>query len=273
MGSETTMAAAIVYGAGGEAEDVLEQMGADERRRLGALLANVSHELRTPLTGVLAMAEALQTETYGTLNERQQHLLQRIEHSGRHLLDVINELLDLSRLDAGTFDLVLTDCMLEPLCRACVQCVAPLAAAKRQSVHLCIEPQSLQIVADGRRLRQMLRNLLENAVKFTPEGGALGLHVTVGDASNPPVVRFVVWDTGSGIPLEEQSKLFQPFTQLDSSLTRRHSGTGLGLVLVKRIAELHGGHVGVESAPGQGSRFHISLPWSLHQEAHAGGGV
>jgi signal transduction histidine kinase len=245
-------------------------------------IAGVSHELRTPLTGVLAMAEALQTETFGSLNPRQQHLLQRIEDSGRHLLAVITDILDLSRLDAGMIELTAADCTLEDVCGGCIHMIAAAAAAKRQSIHLCVEPQSLHIEADPRRLRQMLVNLLDNAVKFTPECGSLGLQVTACPDHGAEVpfaikptgkstqaepddecsgsIRFVVWDTGLGIPPEEHAKLFLPFSQVDSSLTRRYSGTGLGLALVKRIAELHGGHVSVDSAPGRGSRFSITLP-------------
>lgn len=118
---------------------------------------------------------------------------------------------------------------------------------------------SLSMIADPRRLRQILTNLLDNAVKLTPEGGALGLHVTAHAATR--TIRFCVWDTGNGIQPDDQGRLFQPFTQLDASLTRRHSGTGLGLVLAKRLAELHGGQASVESTPGEGSRFVITLPW------------
>jgi signal transduction histidine kinase len=210
-------------------------------------------------------------------------LLQRIEESGRHLLAVITDILDLSRIDGGMLELTAADCALEDLCSGCIHIIADAAAAKRQSVHLCVEPQSLRIEADPRRLRQMLVNLLDNAVKFTPECGSLGLQVSVcpgesaegAAAMSKPTskpaghalvdggcgsIRFVVWDTGVGIPAEGHNKLFLPFSQVDGSLTRRYSGTGLGLALVKRIAELHGGHVGVDSAPGKGSRFSITLP-------------
>jgi PAS domain S-box-containing protein len=258
-------------------------------------LASVSHELRTPLTGVLAMAEALQTENFGPLNARQQHMLQRIDDSGRHLLAVITDILDLSRIDAGMLELTAADCSLDDLCGGCIHMIADAAAAKRQSVHLCIEPQSLHVEADPRRLRQMLVNLLDNAVKFTPECGSLGLHVAAcpGDGEETPFVtskpagkpterlpgesgcgsvRFVVWDTGVGIPPEEHSKLFLPFSQIDGSLTRRYSGTGLGLALVKRIAELHGGHVSVDSVQGKGSRFSITLPRTAPRGQSTGGG-
>lgn len=235
-------------------------------------LANVSHELRTPLTGVLAMTEALQEQSYGALNERQQHLLQLIEASGRHLLSIINDILDLSRLDAGKLELAPTEINLDAFCRSCVQSVTAAAAAKQQAIHLCIEPQSLSIVADPRRLRQILTNLLDNAVKFTPAGGALGLHVSAGAprSGEAPAgalggavggeVRFTVWDSGIGIAAADQARLFLPFTQLDGSLARRYAGTGLGLVLVKRMTELHGGQVSVESTPDKGSQFVVRLP-------------
>lgn len=224
-------------------------------------LANVSHELRTPLTGILAMTEALQGKSFGAVNERQQRLLQSIEGSGRHLSRIINDMLDLSNLDAGRTELMMVEMAVGAFCRSCMQTVAEAAAARQQTVHLCIEPQGLTVVADPRRLRQILTNLLDNAVKFTPEGGALGLHVVRdSDADN---VRFTVWDTGSGIAPQEQGRLFQPFTQLDGSLARRHSGTGLGLVLVKRLTELHGGQVSIESTPGKGSRFVVTLPRGL----------
>ena len=237
-------------------------------------LANVSHELRTPLTGVLAMTEALQSQFCGSLNERQQYLLQRIETSGHHLLNIINDMLDLSRLDAGKLHLSQAEIELDAFCRSCVQSVAGAAAVKQQAIHLCLEPETLTVAADPRRLRQILTNLLDNAVKFTPEGGSLGLHVSAPEAGAPASggfpfgavggeVRFVVWDTGIGIAPEDGGKLFQPFTQLDGSLARRHAGTGLGLVLVKRMVELHGGQVSVESAPGKGSRFVVRLPGRL----------
>jgi len=231
-------------------------------------LANVSHELRTPLTGVLAMTEALQEESYGSLNDRQQHLLRLIEASGRHLLSIINDILDLSRLDAGKLELALTEIELDAFCRSCIQSVTPAAAAKQQAIHLCVEPQTLSVVADPRRLRQILTNLLDNAVKFTPEGGSLGLRVSAdapvsSDESSGTAggeVRFMVWDTGIGIAAADRARLFQPFTQVDGSLARRYAGTGLGLVLVKRMTELHGGQVSVESTPDKGSKFVVRLP-------------
>ena len=222
-------------------------------------MASMSHELRTPLTGVLGLAEALQAQTYGPLNERQLRSLRLIEQSGRHLLDLINDILDLSKIEAGQLELTKVACAAEDVCHASLQIVAGLAQEKGHAVHFAIEPVAIDLMADPRRLNQMLVNLLSNAVKFTPPGGSLGLQVDGDEAACD--VRFAVWDTGIGIAPEDVPLLFRPFTQLDSSLTRRHAGSGLGLVLTRRMAELHGGRVEVESAPASGSRFTIILPW------------
>jgi signal transduction histidine kinase len=218
----------------------------------------MSHELRTPLTGVLAMAEALQTQTHGALNEHQLRLLRRIEESGRHLLEVINDILDLSKLEAGKLELSTGNVDADQIGRACLQIVAGPATAKHQNLRLELRPSPISLCADARRLKQMLINLLSNAIKFTPDGGEIGLSIEA--RVDQGTVSFTVSDNGIGIGAEELPKLFRPFVQLDSSLTRRHAGTGLGLVLVKRMAELHGGAVAVASTPGKGSQFMITLP-------------
>lgn len=223
-------------------------------------LASMSHELRTPLTGILGLSEALQMKTYGDLNERQLRSLKNIETSGRHLLELINDILDLSKIEAGKFDMQFEPCSLGDICQASLQLTRGMAHKKQQRVSFAIEPASLVVRADPRRLKQMLVNLLSNAIKFTPEGGSLGLEVRADGKAG--VVAITVWDKGMGIAEENLKRLFKPFVQLDSSLARQHSGTGLGLSLVQRMAELHGGSVRVESAPGEGSRFTILLPWS-----------
>jgi len=224
-------------------------------------LANMSHELRTPLTGILNLAEALQEQIYGPLTEKQLKSLQTIEESGRHLLDLIDDILDLSKIEAGQLELQLEQCAVVDVCRSSLQLIGSMAHKKHQQVSFVINSPAIQLHADARRLKQMLFNLLGNAVKFTATGGHIGLQVE-GD-SEAGVVRFSVWDTGIGIAAEDLGKLFRPFTQLDSRLSRQYSGTGLGLSLVQRMADLHGGSVSVESKPGQGSRFTITLPWSL----------
>ncbi len=223
-------------------------------------LASTSHELRTPLTGILAFAQTLQKpRVYGELNEKQLRAVRTIEDSGKHLLELINDILDLSKIESGKFELALDFVAAEDACQGALRLVRQLAASKRQTLSYTLQPTDLRLTADARRLKQMLVNLLSNAVKFTPEGGALGLEVT-GDPL-AQVVRFVVWDHGIGITPENLGRLFQSFVQLDARLAREYSGTGLGLALVRRMSELHGGSVGVESELGRGSRFTISLPW------------
>ncbi len=223
-------------------------------------LASMSHELRTPLTGILGLSEALQLQTYGTLNEKQFKALRNIESSGRHLLELINDILDLSKIEAGRLELQFDLCPVSELCQASLQLVKGMAHQKKQTVDFSMHPASIVVQADVRRLKQMLVNLLSNAVKFTPEGGRLGLDVSIDESSS--TIRFSVWDKGIGIKPEDMGKLFRPFVQLDSSLSRHYSGTGLGLSLVQRMADLHGGSISVESAAGEGSRFTILLPWS-----------
>jgi PAS domain S-box-containing protein len=222
-------------------------------------LASMSHELRTPLNAVLGLSEALQEQVYGSLNEEQIRSLHIIEESGRHLLDLINDILDVAKIGAGKLELEIGPVSVESVCRAGLELVKPAAHKKQLKVSSVFDSAVTMIQADGRRLKQILANLLSNAVKFTPAGGAIGLEV-VGDAEGEKI-RFTVWDTGIGIAPEDTERLFQPFVQLDSSLSRQYAGTGLGLTLVYRLTEMHCGSVSLESQVGQGSRFTVSLPW------------
>ena len=222
-------------------------------------LASMSHELRTPLTGILGLAEALQLQTQGPLNDRQLKAMGNIEKSGRHLLELINDILDLSKIEAGKMDLELESFSVADVCQASLQLVKGMAHQKKINTSFSMNMSPLVLKADSRRLKQMLVNLLSNAIKFTPASGQIGLEVEARPEQN--VVCFHVWDKGIGIRSDEMGKLFQPFVQLDSSLARQYAGTGLGLSLVQRMAELHGGSVQVESNPGEGSRFSILLPW------------
>ncbi len=223
-------------------------------------LASMSHELRTPLTGILGLSEALQMKTYGTLSEKQLKAVQNIEQSGRHLLALINDILDLSKIEAGKLELQLETFSLSDICQSSLQLTKGMAHQKNQKVSCSMGSTSPLIYADPRRVKQMLVNLLSNAIKFTPEGGDLGLTVEVSETDE--VIRLTVWDHGIGIEPEDQLRLFQPFVQLDSRLARQSEGTGLGLALVQRMTELHGGSLELESRPGEGSRFTIVLPWS-----------
>jgi PAS domain S-box-containing protein len=224
-------------------------------------LASMSHELRTPLNAVLGLSEALQEEVYGALNDDQSRALRSIEESGRHLLALINDILDLAKIGAGKLELEIEPLDVTTICEATLRLVKQAAMHKRIAIELAIDPAVDSLRADGRRLKQILVNLLSNAVKFTSEGGRVGLEVC-GDAARHSI-DFTVWDTGIGIIPADQSRLFQPFVQLDSRLARQYNGTGLGLALVSRMAELHGGSVRVASEPGSGSRFTVSLPWQV----------
>jgi PAS domain S-box-containing protein len=223
-------------------------------------LASMSHELRTPLNAILGMAEILREQIYGSLNDQQTMALGHIEEGGRHLLDLINDILDLSKIEAGKLELSLDSVLIEPVCEASLRFIKQMAQKKNIRVSFSLDQNLTTIQADERRLKQILVNLLTNAVKFTPEGGAVSLEVS-GDKSLR-VVYFTVRDSGIGIAKEEIAYLFKPFVQLDSKLSRQHEGTGLGLSLVSRLAEMHGGSVTIESVVGQGSSFMVLLPWT-----------
>jgi len=233
-------------------------------RQKDEFLAGISHEVRTPLSAILGLAELLRTGIVGPLTDEQREMVSRIEESGRHLLAVINDLLDLAKIEAGRFDLAPRMIMAHDLCRASVRMVRELVNRKNQKIHINLDPRVEGIYGDERRLRQALINLLSNAVKFTPPEGQIGIDLE-GDPDNE-VVRISVWDTGIGIAAEDMSRLFQPFSQIDNVYQRDQAGSGLGLVIVARLAELHGGGVSLVSEPGKGSRFTITLPWTRHHQ-------
>ena len=228
-------------------------------------LANMSHELRTPLNSILGRSEALQEAIYGAITPEQDKALQGIETSGRHLLALINDILDLSKIEANKLDLYIEPVALERICHGALQLVTQLARQKRISLTSTLDSRAESLLADERRLKQILVNLLSNAVKFTPEGGSVGLDVQ--SNAERGAITFTVWDTGIGITEDDHQRLFRPFVQVDSRLNRQYEGTGLGLALVLRLAEAHGGSVAFESAPGQGSRFSVTLPWNAHAPA------
>lgn len=230
-------------------------------------LANMSHELRTPLNAILALSEGLLEQVRGPLNERQQAALRSIEASGRHLLALINDILDLSKVEAGRSDIQIETVMVVEVCQASLQFVKEVAGKKALMLAFQLNNQLATVQADPKRLKQMLVNLLSNAVKFTPAKGRVSLEVEVDPTAG--VVRFAVQDTGIGIAVDDMGRLFKPFTQLDSSLSRQHEGTGLGLALVHSLTELHGGSITVESEVGKGSRFTIALPYHPPELTHA----
>jgi PAS domain S-box-containing protein len=243
-------------------------------------LANMSHELRTPLNSILGMSESLQEEVLGSLNEKQLTAIATVASSGEHLLALINDILDLSKISAGMVELDIASVSVKNLCSSSLVFVKQQAFKKRIQIYSNILPEinNININIDERRIKQVLINLLTNAVKFTPNEGTINLIVAIGSGDtwqgeatipqqlremNSPTILFQVVDTGIGIAAKDLQMLFQPFVQVDSALNRQYEGTGLGLALVKQIVELHGGQVMVESEVGQGSCFTVALPYEV----------
>lgn len=227
-------------------------------RMQSEFLATTTHELRSPLHVVLGMSEALLDEAHGPLNEGQRQTLETIYQSGRHLLGLIDDLLDLSRLEAGKLRLECRQLEVEPVCRAALELVSG-------SVELELQDAGMTVWADESRLKQIVVNLASNAVKFSPPGAPVRLVVERDEVRN--AVRFTVIDQGAGIDKEDFARLFLPFGQLDQD----RPGTGLGLMMVQRLAELSGGSISVDSQPGQGSRFSVALPEAPRQEESSRG--
>ncbi len=224
-------------------------------------LANMSHELRTPLNAILGMVEGLQEGVFGDVNQGQVKALQTIERSGSHLLALINDILDVAKIEAGQLVLDIAPTAIAPLCQSSLAFIKQQAYQKQIQLETKLPPHLPELAIDERRIRQVLINLLNNAVKFTPEGGRIALEVSLSPAQGYQMLRIAVTDTGIGIAPENARKLFQPFIQIDSALNRQYTGTGLGLALVKRIVELHGGQVGLTSEVGAGSCFTVDLPF------------
>jgi len=222
-------------------------------------LANMSHELRTPLNSILGLAESLLEQRRDPLTEYQQRSLEIISSSGQHLLELINDILDLSKIEAGKFDHYPQVIEVDALCRSSLAFVRNLALRKSITVLYANEDSVLSIYADPRRLKQVLVNLLSNAVKFTPEGGEVTLRVH--SDSQQDRIQFSVIDNGIGITPQNLKRLFRPFVQVDSKLNRQFEGTGLGLALVQKLTDLHGGSIEVESEVGVGSCFTVNIPW------------
>jgi PAS domain S-box-containing protein len=223
-------------------------------------LASMSHELRTPLNQVLGISEALRLGVYGPMDDEQREAVGSIEESGQHLLDLINDILDLSKIEAGYMQLAPEDLDIEQLCHSSLSIVRDAASRKHLTLRCEVEPGAGLLRADPLRAKQALVNLLSNAVKFTPDGGTVALRAAVDRTAM--TASFTIRDSGIGIAGDDLPLLFRPFVQLDSRLSREHRGTGLGLSLVSRILELHGGRVAVESEPGRGSSFTVTFPWS-----------
>jgi signal transduction histidine kinase/ActR/RegA family two-component response regulator len=245
----------------------LARMNAELRRanRLkDEFLAGMSHEVRTPLTAILGLSEILRIGAVGKLSAEQAELVVGIEESGRHLLALINDLLDIAKIEAGRFALERGPTMLRSTCEASIRMLGELATKKGLRVALALDPDVELVLADERRLRQALINLISNAIKFTPAGAEIGLDVR-GDTEDE-AVYLAVWDRGIGIAADDATRLFQPFSQIERESQRQETGSGLGLVLVAQLIALHGGSVTLESTPSAGSRFTLALPWSRAEQ-------
>ncbi|RMD62988.1 MAG: GAF domain-containing protein [Alphaproteobacteria bacterium] len=220
-------------------------------------LANMSHELRTPLNAVNGFAEALLGGYLGPVNDRQKEALDDILRSGRHLLEIINDVLDVAKAETGKLKLQESTFALKRVIEAPVTVIAPRAREKKQSLSVLPLPDDLSLRADERMIKQVLNNLLSNAVKFTLEGG----RITIGAARGPDGgLDIIVKDTGIGMTPADVAKAFEPFVQVDGGLDRRYEGTGLGLVICKALADLHGGWIHVSSTPGSGTCVTLHLP-------------
>ena len=223
-------------------------------------LANMSHELRTPLTAILGLSELLDSETRGPLNEIQKKYTRTITNSGQQLLELVNDILDLARIESEKMDLYMETIHIHEACDSSLSRIHAAAQQKNLEILYAFDQPQAVMQVDALRLRQVLSILLSNAVKFTDDGGRIGLEVDYQPQSG--TVRFTVWDTGIGIPADQAKLLFQPFVQLDASLARKFEGAGLGLSLAARLIQMHSGSIAMESTgiPGEGTRVSVALP-------------
>ncbi len=235
-------------------------------RAKSQFLANMSHELRTPMNAILGYTELIQDSIYGDVPGKIREVLGRIDHNGRHLLNQINDVLDLSKIEAGELKISLNDYSMQDIVNGVISDVGALAAEKNLTLNAIVPPDLPTGVGDYRRISQVLLNLVGNAVKFTDEG-----EVSVRVSASDGVFQVAVADTGIGISEADQAEILNEFYQADSTSTRAHGGTGLGLAIAKRMVELHGGRLWIESALGEGSTFMFSLPVHVEQNAMKSG--
>jgi PAS domain S-box-containing protein len=229
-------------------------------------LAHMSHELRTPLTSILGFSSVLEKQIFGVLNPKQDQYIGQIHRSGQHLLNLINDILDLSKIEAGQMELEIGPTDLQEVCRSAIELVSETARVRDITIDQS-QLGAFQLPADELRIRQVLINLLTNAIKFSHDGGRIG--VSADRIDN--LLAISVWDEGIGIPANQQNRLFQPFQQIQSAYSqaarangkRSNIGTGLGLALSRRLVELHQGYITVESIEGEGSKFTVHLPMGI----------
>jgi signal transduction histidine kinase len=241
-----------------EIEDKSRQLEVASQHK-SEFLANMSHELRTPLNAIIGFSEVLSERMFGDLNTKQDEYLKDIYASGQHLLSLINDILDLSKIEAGRMELELTDFHLPTALDNALTLVRERAGRRGIALHMIIDERLDYVRADERKVRQVVLNLLSNAIKFTPEGGRIDVRALPVDGS----VEVSVSDTGVGIAPEDQEAIFEEFRQVGTA-DKKVEGTGLGLALSRKFIELHGGRIWVESQVGAGSTFTFALPIRTH---------
>ena len=221
-------------------------------------LANMTHELRTPLNSIIGFSQLLHDENAGTLNQKQSRYTSNVLTSSKHLLDIVNDILDISKIESGTVELQYEKMPISTIFNDINTTMAPFASKKNIKIESNINPDLTTIMADKNKVKQILYNLINNAIKFTPEEG----HITINAFRRGDVLQVEVKDSGIGISKIDTEKIFRPFVQLDGSTTREYTGTGLGLSIVKRFVELHNGKIWVKSETDKGSTFTFTLPFN-----------
>lgn len=229
-------------------------------------IANMSHELRTPLNSILGFSDVLLEGTFGSLSPNQERYIRNIKTAGKHLLEMINNVLDLAKIDSGRMELQIETFSVEDVLKEVVTTMKPLADKKSINLILSLDPEAKILTADRVKFKQILYNLLSNAIKFTPEGGTVDVTSELDSSKETPILSFSVCDTGVGIPPDALEKIFDEFAQVDSSFSRQYGGVGLGLALTKKLVELHGGKIKAESQLGRGSTFTFTLPYTSRVE-------
>jgi signal transduction histidine kinase len=224
-------------------------------------LANMSHELRTPLNAILGYTELILDNIYGEAPAKIRTVLERVQTNGKHLLGLINDVLDLSKIEAGQVVLALADYSIKDLVQTVYSAVEPLANSKKLKFRIDMPPDLPRAHGDDQRLKQVLLNLVGNAIKFTDAG-----EVSINATATRNAYTIAVHDTGPGIAKEDQARIFEEFQQADNSVAKAKGGTGLGLSIAKRIVEMHGGRLWLESKPGSGSTFSFTVPLTVEKQ-------
>lgn len=253
------------------AEKEAERLAIETSRAKAHFLASMSHELRTPLNAVLGLSEAMLEGVFGELSSKQERPLQTIHDSGRDLLALVNDVIDIARLEAGQLSIDRGPVALRPLVQECVGIIREATLAREQQVELELGDEPIIVTADARRLEQILASLLSNATKF----GSTGSVITVGATADATVGRIELWvaNEGSHIAKEDRERIFRPFVSVEQGLSRSHGGAGLGLTLVKHLVERHAGTVRVEDHGEGGVRFVVSLPWTPEETSRFAGAM